>query len=198
MQDMRGLVHCNLLCFGVRCAHINGWRNLSEAPSDDRAYHGDPTGLRLAPEMRSWPAELDGDSRLAINSLPNRDYTALLLRLIPHVGQEQPLATRDPGLQPQQRPVLVDFKCLGLFVERLLFCIPAVNKQEYAMRPTRAFPMRRWSPVRRVFRKVCRDSLCRSVELHGSFLVRLLSGHSRRGSLESPKVFDVFRQQCQR
>ena len=27
-----------------------------------------------------------------------------------------------------------------LFVERLLFCIPAINKQGYAIRPTRAFP----------------------------------------------------------
>jgi len=90
--------------------------------------------------MRSWTAELDGDSGLATNPLLNPDYTALLLRLIPHVYQEQPLAARDPGLQPQQRPVLVDFKCLGLFVERPLFCAPAVNKQGYAMRPTRAFP----------------------------------------------------------
>ena len=90
--------------------------------------------------MRSWTAELDGDSRLAMNPLLNPDYTALLLRLIRHVYQEQPLAASDPGLQPQQRPVLVDFKCLGLFVERLLFCIPAINKQGYAMRPTRAFP----------------------------------------------------------
>src|ERR1700723_2456694 len=98
------------------------------------------TGLRLAPEMRSWTAELDGDSRLATNPPLNPDYTALLLRLIPHVYQEQPLAARDPGLQPQQRPVLVDFKCLGVFVERLLFCVPAVNKQGYTMRPTWAFP----------------------------------------------------------
>ncbi|MGC1834281.1 MAG: hypothetical protein WA714_14575 [Candidatus Acidiferrales bacterium] len=98
------------------------------------------TGLRLAPEMRSWTAKLDGDSRLAMNPLLSPDYTALLLRLTPHVYQEQPLAARDAGLQPQQRPVLVDFKCLGLFVERLLFCIPAINKQGYAMRPTRAFP----------------------------------------------------------
>src|SRR5208282_5388015 len=90
--------------------------------------------------MRSWTAELDSDSRLAMNPLSDRDYTALLLRLIPHVCHEQPLAARDPGLQPQQRPVLVDFKCLGLFVERLLFRVPAVNKQGYTTRRTLAFP----------------------------------------------------------
>ena len=97
-------------------------------------------GLRLAPELRSWADELDGDSSLAMNPLPNPEYAALLLRLIPHVYQEQPLAARDPGLQPQQRPVLVDFKCLGLFVERLLFCVPAVNEQGYTMRWTRVLP----------------------------------------------------------
>ena len=86
MQDMRGLVHRNLLCFGVICAHNSGWRNLSEAPSDDRAYDGDR--LNLAQEVRSRPAEPDGGSRFAMNPLPNRDYTALLLRLIPHVYQE--------------------------------------------------------------------------------------------------------------
>jgi len=98
------------------------------------------TALRLAPEMRSWTAELDSDSRLAMNPLPNRDYTALPLRLIPRVCQEQRLAGRDPGLQPQQRPILVDFKRLDLFVERLLFCVPAVNKQGYTMRRTLVFP----------------------------------------------------------
>src|ERR1700739_2591300 len=90
--------------------------------------------------MRNWTAELNGHSRLAMNPLLIPIYTPLLSRLIPHVYQEQPLAARDPGLQPQQRPVLVDFKCLGLFVERLLFCVPAVNKQGHTMRPTRAFP----------------------------------------------------------
>src|SRR5271155_2921267 len=102
--------------------------------------HHPMTKLRLAPEMRSWTAELDGDSRLAINPFPNPDCTALLLRLIPHVCHEQPLAARDPGLQPQQRPVLVDFKCLGLFVERLLFRVPAVNEQGYTTRRTLACP----------------------------------------------------------
>src|SRR5271168_4490758 len=90
--------------------------------------------------MRSWTAELDGDSRLAINPLPNRDCTALLLRLIPRVCQEQPLAARDPCLEPQQRAAVVDFKCLGLFVERLLLRVPAVNKQENTTRRTLAFP----------------------------------------------------------
>jgi hypothetical protein len=90
--------------------------------------------------MRSRIAELDGDSGLAMNPLLNPDYTALLFRLIPHVYQEQPLAASDPGLQPQQRAVLVDFKCLGLFVERLFFCVPPVNKQWHTMRPTRTFP----------------------------------------------------------
>jgi hypothetical protein len=85
-------------------------------------------------------AEPDGDSRLAINPLPNPDYPTLLLCLIPHVYQEQPLARRDPCLQPKQRPVLVDFKCLGLFVERLVYCVPAVNKQGHTTRRRWAFP----------------------------------------------------------
>ena len=89
--------------------------------------------------MRSWTAELDGDSRLAMNPLLNPDYTALLLRLIRHVYQEQPLAASDPGLQPQQNPFSLISNASASSWNGC-FCIPAINKQGYAMRPTRAFP----------------------------------------------------------
>lgn len=78
--------------------------------------------------MRSGSAELDRDSRFAADPLSNRDYPALLLRLIPRVCQEQPLVARDRDLQRQQGSVLIDFECVGLLVERLFFSIQAVNK----------------------------------------------------------------------
>jgi hypothetical protein len=51
--------------------------------------------------------------------------------------------------------------------------------------PGVGLPGARESPFQRIFREACRGSVWRSVELHGPFLVQLLSGHSRRGSLES-------------
>jgi hypothetical protein len=78
--------------------------------------------------MRSGTAELDRDSCIAANPLPNRDYTALLLCLIPRVCQEQPLAARDRAAQRKQRSVLADFDCVGLFVEWLFFRVQAVNE----------------------------------------------------------------------